>query len=189
MRASSRIWASEASLARTLARSREARFASPNRRACSQATRDKVNCPYKSGVLIKRVSVKRSFTVFASCTVTASCPPYRMSATRGSSHSHIVSYSSPTVMYRCLAINAIAASHGFSTRLSRKRISCWAKPSFSASCFHSCPPTKRNNTIFFKGICDHLDSIFSLQANSECTVSNQQTDPSFFLSALILKIK
>ena len=108
--------------------------------------------PHKSGVLIKRVSVKRSLTVFVSSTVTASCPPYRMLATRGSSHSHILSYSSPTVMYRCLAINAIAASHGFSTRLSRKRISCGAKPSFSASCFHSCPPTKRNNTIFFKGI-------------------------------------
>ena len=38
--------------------------------------------------------------------------------------------------------------------------------------------------------CDHLDSIFSLQANSECTASNQQTDASFFcLSALLLKIK
>ena len=46
LRASSRIWASEASLARTLARFHEARFACPNRRACSQATRDKVNCPY-----------------------------------------------------------------------------------------------------------------------------------------------
>ena len=141
LRASSRIWASEASLqpppqgfslkkwvikgkslgtrlaslARTLARSHEARFSCPNRRATSYS-------------------------------------PYRMSANTGSSHSHILSYSSPTVMFRCLAINAIAASHGFSTRLSRKRISCGAKPSFSASCFHSCPPTKRNNTIFFKGI-------------------------------------
>ena len=28
---------------------------------------------------------------------------------------------------------------------------------------------------------DHLDSIFSLQANSECTASNQQTDASFFV--------
>ena len=45
LRASSPIWASEASLARTLrrslARSRAARFARPNRRACSQA---KVKC-------------------------------------------------------------------------------------------------------------------------------------------------
>ena len=45
LRASSAIWASEASLARTLrcslARSRAARFARPNRRACSQA---KVKC-------------------------------------------------------------------------------------------------------------------------------------------------
>ena len=74
LRASSRIWESEASLqprlqgfslkkwvikgkalgtrlaslARTLARSHETCFACPNRRACSQATmaRDKVNCPY-----------------------------------------------------------------------------------------------------------------------------------------------
>ena len=45
LRASSCIWAGEASLARPLARSHEARFACPNRRACSQATRDKVNCP------------------------------------------------------------------------------------------------------------------------------------------------
>ena len=35
-----------ASLVRKLARSHEARFACPNRRACSQATKDKVNCPY-----------------------------------------------------------------------------------------------------------------------------------------------
>ena len=39
LRASSCIWASEASVVRTLARSHEARFACPNTRACSQATR------------------------------------------------------------------------------------------------------------------------------------------------------
>ena len=38
LRASSPIWASEASLRRSLASSRETRFARPNRRACSQAT-------------------------------------------------------------------------------------------------------------------------------------------------------
>ena len=51
LRASSPIWASEASLARTreralgpsLARSREAHFACPNRRACSQANGAPVN--------------------------------------------------------------------------------------------------------------------------------------------------
>ena len=54
LRASSPIWASEASLARkrergpsrlrrSLARSRETRFASPNRRACSQAIRHSLN--------------------------------------------------------------------------------------------------------------------------------------------------
>ena len=78
LRASSRIWTSEASLqprpqgfsrkkwvikgkalgtrlaslARTLARSHEARVACPNRRACSQATRDEVN-----SVRINEVSV------------------------------------------------------------------------------------------------------------------------------------
>ena len=57
LRASSPIWASEASLARTreraaklrgpsLARSREAHFAYPNRRACSQASRGSVNSPW-----------------------------------------------------------------------------------------------------------------------------------------------
>ena len=46
LRASSRIWASETSLARTLARSHEARFACSNRGTCSQAMRDKVNCRY-----------------------------------------------------------------------------------------------------------------------------------------------
>ena len=39
LRASSPIWASEASLARTRERGAEARFTRPNRRACSQATR------------------------------------------------------------------------------------------------------------------------------------------------------
>ena len=39
LRASSPIWASEASLARTRERGTEARFTRPNRRACSQATR------------------------------------------------------------------------------------------------------------------------------------------------------
>ena len=33
-----------------------------------------------------------------------------------------------------------------------------------------------------KTACDHLDFIFSLQANSECSASNQQTDASFVLS-------
>ena len=39
LRASSPIWASEASLAKTRERGAEARFTRPNRRACSQATR------------------------------------------------------------------------------------------------------------------------------------------------------
>ena len=63
LRASSPIWASEASLARTReraakkrgqrkARSREARFVRPNRRACSQARK-----PLCSRVLARLVSL------------------------------------------------------------------------------------------------------------------------------------
>jgi len=73
LRASSPIWASEVSLARTrergaearaspsqlrrsLARSRETPFARPNRRACSQAKGGALNCTYAITLIIRTAS-------------------------------------------------------------------------------------------------------------------------------------
>ena len=66
LRASSPLWANEASLARTreraapsLARSREAHFAYPKRRACSQATSAKQANSYQLVTLLKHGSSYR----------------------------------------------------------------------------------------------------------------------------------
>ena len=66
----------------------------------------------------------------------------------GKSHSTSLSYNSPTLRIKtCLRAWANAASQGFSTRLSRKRISAGLKPSRSASNCHSFPPEMPSNSL------------------------------------------
>lgn len=68
---------------------------------------------------------------------------YNKSAHVGKSHSTSLSYSSPTLRIKpCFRAWANAASQGFISRLSRKRISAWLKPTRSAKYFHSFPPHK-----------------------------------------------
>ena len=57
--------------------------------------------------------------MFVTCTLTVLRPPHSRSAKTGILHSIIMSYSAPTLRYRCWEINAIAASHGFCIRVSR----------------------------------------------------------------------
>ena len=78
-------------------------------------------------------------------------PFHRRSAITGHPHSLNTSYRSPTVIQRCLAIKARAASNGFRVRLSRKRISGGVKPRASATTFHSSPPvTKKNINVYIR---------------------------------------
>ena len=66
----------------------------------------------------------------------------------GKLHSTSLSYNSPTLRIKlCLRAWTNAASQGFSTRLSRKRISAGLKPSRSASNCHSFPPEMPSNNL------------------------------------------
>lgn len=82
-----------------------------------------------------------------------------LSAIKGTPQSHRTLYSSPTVIRRCPAIKLIRPSTGFWARLSRKQISSWLKPSFSATNFHlSSPATKkkRNQNTEFLTMCQFM---------------------------------
>ncbi len=90
--------------------------------------------------------------------------PYSMSATTGNSQSTKQSYNSPTqVMYRWFRLKTRATSNGFTTRLSRNRISAVVRPRPSATGFHSSPPKTRTKSFF---VC--FCFVYQLIINSYC---------------------
>ena len=69
---------------------------------------------------------------------------YIRSAIAGNSQSTNVSQISPILRWRWFPTAPRTTSEGFTTLLSKKRISIWEKPSFSANSFHSSPPAQKN---------------------------------------------